>query len=255
MVLSSRRSACRGILDRKRNAGNHPHLAASPIAILCAGDHTPAIHFFPTRMAEHAHEELEVLEREIKANLASPSAETVVFLKDALKRLRFIPFSVDPRRRINCLIDIASQFYHQGQSTFDGVEPAALAVMLARDSSERALLRKALTVQAVVLYSTNNPGDALTALSEALEIAEAGDDQIGKVAVWINLGTAFYEAALYADARDCSERATRLTTGSAQLRPLKAVALANVAHCCLHMQEYEAGLDSIRDAVGSEAHA
>ena len=28
------------------------------------------------------------------------------------------------------------------------------------------------------------------------------------------------------------------------------MALANVAHCCLHMQEYEAGLDSIRDAVG-----
>ncbi len=31
------------------------------------------------------HEELEVLEREIKANLASPSAETVAFLNDALK--------------------------------------------------------------------------------------------------------------------------------------------------------------------------
>jgi putative nucleotidyltransferase with HDIG domain len=105
-------------------------------------------------------------------------------------------------------------------------------------------------VQAVVLLSTNNPGDALTALSEALEVAEASDDQLGKVAVWINLGTAFYEAALYADARDCSERATRLATGSPQLRALKAMALANVAHCCLHMQEYEAGLDSIRDAVG-----
>ena len=201
-------------------------------------------------MSEHAQQELEALEREIKANLASPCAETVAVLKDALKRLRFIPFSVDPTRRINCLIDVASQFYHQGQSTFDGVEPAALAVMLARDANERALLRKALTVQAVILLSTNNPGDALTGLSEALEIAEVSDDQIGKVAVWTNLGTAFYEAALYADARDCSERATRLTTGSAQLRPLKVVALANVAHCCLHMQEYEAGLDSIRDAIG-----
>ena len=200
-------------------------------------------------MSEHAQENLEALEREIKANLASPCAETVTVLRDALRRLRFIPFTVDPLRRINCLIDIASQFYHQGQSTFDGVEPAALAVMLARDANERALLRKALTVQAVILLSTNNPGDSLTALSEALEIAEASDDPIGKVAVWNNLGAAFYEAALYADARDCSERATRLTTGLAQLRPLKVVALANVAHCCLHMQEYEAGLDSIRDAI------
>ena len=91
-------------------------------------------------MATLAHEELEVIEREIKANLASPSAETVAFLNDALKRLRVIPFTVDPQRRIKCLIDIASQFYHQGQNTFNGVEPAALAVMLARDSDDRAFL-------------------------------------------------------------------------------------------------------------------
>ena len=44
-------------------------------------------------MAENAHEELEVLEREIKANLASPRADTVAFLSDALKRLRSIPFT------------------------------------------------------------------------------------------------------------------------------------------------------------------
>jgi putative two-component system response regulator len=201
-------------------------------------------------MSDSQSEELEVIEREIKENLVSPRADTVAFLNDALGRLRFIPFSVDPKRRIGCLIDIASQFYHQGQSTFSGVEPAALAVMLARDAKDRAVLRRALTVQAVVLYSTNNPGDALTSLSEALEIADEIEDEAGRVAVWNNLGSAFYEAALYADARDCYERATRLATGSAALRSFKAVALGNVAVCCLHMQEYEAGLHSIRDAIG-----
>ncbi len=200
-------------------------------------------------MSDPQSEELEVIEREIKENLVSPRADTVAFLNDALSRLRFIPFDVDPKRRIGCLIDIASQFYHQGQSTFSGVEPAALAVMLARDANDRAVLRRALTVQAVVLYSTNNPGDALTSLSEALEIADEIEDEAGRVAVWNNLGSAFYEAALYADARDCYERATRLATGSAALRPFKAVALGNVAVCCLHMQEYEAGLHSIRDAI------
>jgi len=200
-------------------------------------------------MTDQTLEELQVLEREIKANLASPRSDTIVFLNDALKRLRLIPFSVDPLRRIDCLLDIASQFYHQGQNTFNGVEPAALAVMLARDTDDRALLRKALTIQAVILIATSNPGDALSSLSEALEIAEEIGDQVGKVAVWNNLGTAFYEAALYADARDCHERATRISTGSAALRPFKSVALANVALCCLHMQEYEAGLNSIRDAI------
>jgi putative two-component system response regulator len=200
-------------------------------------------------MSALPNEELKFLEREIKANLAAPNAETVAFLNDALKRLRSIPFSVDPKRRVNCLIDIASQFYHQGQSTFNGVEPAALAVMVARDVNDRALLRKALTVQAVILYSTNNPGDALTALAEALEIAEEISDDHGKIAVWVNLGTAFYEAALYADAKDCAERATRLATGVAPLLPLKAVALGNVALYCTHMQEYEQGLQAIRDSI------
>jgi putative two-component system response regulator len=201
-------------------------------------------------MVAHAHhDELENLEREIKANLASPSAETVAFLNDALKRLRFIPFSVDPKRRVNCLVDIAWQFYHQGQNTFNGVEPAALAVMLARDTGERSLLRRALSVQGGLLCSTNNPGDALTSLSEALEIAEEIRDEIGKVSVWINLGTAFYEAALYADARDCGERAIHLATGSAQLRFLKAAALGNVALYCMHMQEHEAGLQAIKDSL------
>ncbi|HVE88157.1 MAG TPA: HD domain-containing phosphohydrolase [Burkholderiaceae bacterium] len=200
-------------------------------------------------MSPQPHEELQLLEREVKANLVSPSAETVAFLNDALKRLRAIPFDIDPKRRVNCLIDIASQFYHQGQNTFNGVEPAALAVMVARDVDDQALLRKALTVQAVILYSTNNPGDALTALAEALDIAEQIADSHGKVAVWINLGTAFYEAALYADARDCAERATRLATGMAQLLPLKAIALGNVALYCTHMQEYEQGLQAIRDSI------
>ena len=122
--------------------------------------------------------------------------------------------------------------------------------MLARDAGDRPLLRRALTVQGAILCSTNNPGDALTALSEALEIAEEIDDEIGKVAVWINIGTAFYEAALYADARDCAERATRLATGTPVARSLKAVALGNVALYCMHMQEYETGLNCIRDAIG-----
>jgi len=195
------------------------------------------------------NEQLEVLEREIKATLAAPRADTLQFLTDALKRLRSIPFHVEPSKRINCLLDIASLFYHQGQSTFSAVEPVAMAVMLARDANDRALLRKALTFQGVILQATNNPGDAIAALSEALEIAEEIGDEPGRASVWNNLGVAFYEAALYADARDCWERTVQLATGAAGLRALKALALSNVALTCLHMQDYKTGLDCIRDCI------
>ena len=49
-------------------------------------------------------------------------------------------------------------------------------MMLARDLGDAGLLRKALTIQAVILFSTGNPGDAITTLAEALEIAE-GDQR------------------------------------------------------------------------------
>jgi len=194
-------------------------------------------------------EELEVLEHEIKASLAAPRADTLQFLGDALKRLRTIPFNVEPVKRINCLLDIASLFYHQGQSTFSAVEPAALAVMLSREADDKALLRRALTIQGIILQATNNPGDAIAALSEALEIAEEIADDTGRAVVWNNLGGAFYEAALYGDARDCWERAVQLATGTSQLRAFKAIALSNVALTCLHMQEYSTGLEHIRDSL------
>ena len=83
-------------------------------------------------MSLHAVEDFEALEREIKAHLASPSVATTAFLSDALKRLRSIPFEADPKRRVACLLDVAWHYYHQGQSIFNGVEPAAFAGMRAR---------------------------------------------------------------------------------------------------------------------------
>ena len=64
---------------------------------------------------------------------------------------RTIPFSIEPARRVECLLSIAQQFYHQGQSVFSGVEPAALAVMVAADLGDAALHRKSLTFQGIIL--------------------------------------------------------------------------------------------------------
>lgn len=200
-------------------------------------------------MSAEGSDDIEVLEQELKATLAAPRSDLLAFLAGVTKRLRGIPFSVDRVKRINCLLDIASLYYHQGQSTFSAVEPAALAVMLAREVKERELLRKALTIQGVILQATNNPGDAISALSEALEIAESIGDEKGRIRVWNNLGVAFYEAALYAEARDCWDRAVRLCEGDQQLRELKSAALANMGLACLHMKEFPTGLAYVRDAI------
>jgi putative two-component system response regulator len=193
--------------------------------------------------------QLHQLEAEVTANLAAPRTDTVAFLNQSLARLRSIPFDVEPRTRIDCLFSIAQQFYHQGQSVFSAVEPAALAVMLAEQLGDKALLRRALNLQGIILFSTSNPGDAIRSLVAALEIAQTLGDVEMQVGTWNNLGAAFYEAALYPDARESFGQAAELAVGVPSLRRQRGIALSNVALCCLHTRDYQEGIERIQNSI------
>jgi putative two-component system response regulator len=194
-------------------------------------------------------EQLHQLEAEVKANLATPRTDTVAFLNQSLARLRSIPFDVEPRTRIDCLLSIVQQFHHQGQSVFSAVEPAALAVMLAEQLGDKTLLRRALNLQGIVLFSTSNPGDAIRSLARALEIAQSLGDEELQAGTWNNLAAAFYEAALYSDSRECLLQAADLALGVPKLRGLRGLALSNVALCCLHTRDYQEGIERIKDSI------
>ncbi len=200
-------------------------------------------------MSEAERQRLLDIESELNSNLASPRPDTLVFLSDVMARLREIPFQIEPARRVECLLSIAQQFYHQGQSVFSGVEPAALAVMLAADTGDRALKRKSLTFQGIILSETSNPGDALLSLAEGLRLAEELQDPVGIASVWNSLGAGFYEAALYSDARQCYERAHFLAADHENLRYIAAVSLSNAAICCLHVNALREGIERIDKAI------
>jgi putative two-component system response regulator len=189
------------------------------------------------------------LQTEIKANFVSPREDTLAFLNDSLMRLRRIPFAADTKTRIDCLLSIVQQFYHQAQSVFSAVEPAALAVMLAEQQEDKPLLRRALNAQGLILVATSNPGDAIRSFVAALEISQVLNDPEMLVGTWNNLGIAFYEAALYADARESLNRAAELALGIPKLRGSRGMALSNVALCCLHTRDYEEGIDWIKDSI------
>ena len=61
--------------------------------------------------------------------------------------------------------------------------------MLAGDVGNAALRRKSLTFQGIILSTTNNPGDALLSLAEALRLAEDLGDPVGIASVWNSLGS------------------------------------------------------------------
>jgi putative two-component system response regulator len=193
--------------------------------------------------------QLSELRGELNTNLTSPRPDTVVFLEGALNRLRAIPFATDPHARIDCLLSISQQFYHQGQSVFSAVEPAALAVMLAEQVNDKRLQRRALNLQGIILNATSNPGDAIRSFVAALDIAQTLGDEELQAGTWNNLGGAFYEAALYSDASESFARAADLALGMQKLRSTRGQALANGALCCLHTGEYEEGIERLKDSL------
>jgi putative two-component system response regulator len=196
--------------------------------------------------------QLDALETELRRNIAAPPIDLPAFLEDWLRRLRSIPFSTLPARRIALLIDAAFQYYLHGQRVFNAVEPIALAVMLAEQQAEQVLLRRALSTQGLVLTATRNIPDALRSLLRALDIAEAGGDDVGVAAVWGNIAVTFLEATLYTDARVSYERAAALAAAIAEEGPrvtLRARVLHGAAVCSLYLHEYLQGVEACEEAL------
>jgi putative two-component system response regulator len=196
--------------------------------------------------------QLDSLDQELRRNISTPPADLPAFLDDWLRRLRAVPFTVAPARRVALLIDAASHYYLHGQKVFNAVEPIALAVMLAEQHGELSQQRRALSVQGLVLTATRNTPDALRSLSQALDLAEKMDDRSGIAAAWVNIAIAFFEATLYTDARVCFERAGAMATTIPDERPsqyLRSRALHGAAMCGLYLHEYLQGIDACEEAV------
>ena len=195
---------------------------------------------------------LDELEQELKQAIAAPPADLPTFLDSWLARLRTIPFPVSPKRRVALLIDAAGQYYLHGQRVFNAVEPIALAVMLAEQEGELAQLRRALSIQGLILTATRNTPDALRSLLQALELAERMEDVTGLAAAWVNIAVTFFDATLYNDARVCYERGA-VTAGSAADPALsvylRSRALYGAAQCDLYLHEYLPGIDACEEAV------
>lgn len=203
-------------------------------------------------LMDESDAQFDALEQELRRNIASPPADLPAYLDDWLKRLRGVPFTASPSRRVALLINAASQYYLHGQKVFGAVEPIALAAMLAEQSGDLTHLRRALSIQGLVLTATRNTPDALRSLMQALEIAERTDDKVGIAAVWGNIGLTFLEATLYTDARLSYERSEALAVDiddEAVQAGVRARALHGVALCSLFLHEYLKGVDASEAAI------
>jgi putative two-component system response regulator len=195
---------------------------------------------------------LDELEQELKQAISAPPPDLPTFLDSWLAKLKSVPFSASPKRRVALLIDAAGQYYLHGQRVFNAVEPIALAVMLAEQQGEQAQLRRALSIQGLILTATRNTPDALRSLLQALELAERMEDMPGLAAAWVNIAVTFFDATLYGDARVCYERgamtAASITDEALSIKT-RCRALYGAAQCDLYLHEYLPGIDACEEAL------
>jgi putative two-component system response regulator len=150
--------------------------------------------------------------------------------------------------RVDCLLEVARYFYVLGRP-FEGLKPASNALALASDVGDKPLMRKAATFLGALYADTGNVSGAIECYSKALEILEEVSDPAAECMVWINAGVALMYAAQYEQAIACYEHAIALADRSDNLHAYRPSAFANIALCCLHMEDYSRGLKAAETSI------
>jgi putative two-component system response regulator len=197
---------------------------------------------------------VEQLSVEIKGRMqtASPlSADFFASVSDTLVRMRG---TESHSLRVQALLDIAQYFYVLGRP-FEAFKPTAAALDLASTVNDKSLTRKASTFLGAMHADTGNISGAIECYSRALELLKELDDPAAECRVWVNLGVALMYAAQYEEAIACYEHAIDLANKSEDLFAFRASAFANIALCCLHMEDFSRGLRAAETSISESSEA
>lgn len=194
---------------------------------------------------------LDDVEAALKLAALAPPVSWPAFLSGLLRQLRGVPVDASPIRLADLLVEIGIQYHLDGSAMGDAVAPLSLAVYLFDTHGAERKLRRALSIQGLVLGSGNLIQPALTALTRALDIAETSGDSVGIVAAWINLGTVFEEAAMWHDLLNCMGTASRLANELRVSDNTGLKARAMHGQCVAHwlLGSYQASIDAAREAL------
>ena len=191
---------------------------------------------------------LERVAAEIQGRMTSASPSSAEFFESVADSLVQFKGTTNHVVRIQCLLDVAQYFYVVGQP-FKALKPASSALALAVEAKDKSLHRKAATFLGAMYADTGNISGAIECYSQALQLLEQLNDPVAECRVWINAGVALMYAAQYEDAIACCEHTIELASKAENLYPFRAHAFANIALCCLHMEDYSRGLRAAETSI------
>lgn len=184
---------------------------------------------------------------QLRAAVSTPDESSAALCSTAYALLAQLPAQPATAARVECLLAIA-HYYHLAAQPMAALEPARLAVGLARTRSDAALLRKALTFLGVIQMEGGNFPEATASYSEALTLAQQLGAAQAEAPVWNNLGLALMYSAQYDDAIRCFDRAAALAT-RVEMTLVRRAALSNLASCAVHRRDPRAGLAAVRESI------
>ena len=191
---------------------------------------------------------LERVSTEVKGRAKSASPHSADFFGSVAESLKRLRGTANHVVRIDCLLDVARYFYVLGRP-FQALEPASGALSLASEVQDKPLIRKAATFLGAMYADTGNFSGAIECYSQALEILEELKDPTAETTVWINAGVALMYAAQYEEAISCCEHAITIADRTESSYAYRANAFANIALCCLHLEDYSRGLRAAETSI------
>lgn len=242
-------------VDMRMGRGTPPALPPTPADMNAPLD-LPLSLLSPSSAAEGVTAVIEralyapLLDR-LRAAVAAPDEAGEQLAQRTFETLGAPPEAPASEVRIDCLLAAAQLLYLRSRSA-QALAPAQAAGALARRLGAWPLLRKALSFAGVMHTDVGDLPAAVACLSEALDAARHLDDPAAEAPVWSNLGLALQNAALYAEALRCHERAAALA-GSEAFAVARRAAFANMASCALHLQQPGPGLRAAREAIAMNA--
>lgn len=202
----------------------------------------------PSISADESLVALEQLAKVLDQEFQQPSADAPSLFSAVFDAIQELPSTVNSPSVVACLQRIAS-YYYLAAIPLQGIEPASLCVARARQLNDPVLLCKALKLLGLMRAETGNLPEASKACNEGIDIARAAKNRRAEAELWINLGLAHQYAAQYSDATACFDRVLALSIDDDSIRPLRKLALTNIAITSLHVSEVRRGLKAAKQAV------
>jgi tetratricopeptide (TPR) repeat protein len=202
--------------------------------------------------------ELEEIEARLDAiPSASPDAAATELDKCG-RRLLNLSACVPSSRTASLFLKAVGQYYYRGWVEEECLRLAALAVATSERDDDLLLLRKALSIQGLVLAEAECIPDAVRSVSMAMDLASRIGDTNGFAVAWVNMGVAMAKGRLFREAIDCGKRALSLVgtiTSEESQRQSEHSVLIGLSEGHFQLQEFDQALAWANHAITTVGEA